>query len=221
MPCNPFFITKVKMMNLLSVKTRTRLYQFVYHKVMLPIAVCFAWLVILSVAGCAAMPDAKATRETTNLVFDITASPRANPDQQGRYSPIMVTIYELKSPALFQEMDFFTLQNNSKETLSDDLLNKEEFILQPGETVSVRHKTTPGTMAIGITAGYRNIAHATWKKVMVLKPAPYAAWYRFPIPANRLSKSIRIDTNEIRITPIKNTYPTHITEQNKALHKKR
>lgn len=206
MPCNPHSSTWYKkMLNLLTIKTRIRLRQFVYNKVLLPVAICFTWLVILSVAGCAATPGTKPVREATKLAFDITASPRANPDQQGRYSPIMVTIYELKSPTQFQEMDFFSLQNNGKELLGDDLLNKEEFILQPGETIHIRHKTTPGTTTIGMTAGYRNITHSVWKKVFRLEPAPYEAWYRVFIPANRTEKTIRLETNEVRVLSMQNT----------------
>lgn len=191
------------MLNIPPIKTRIRLHQFIYNKVLLPVAICFAWLVILSIAGCAATSE-KPVRETTKLTFDITASPYANPDQQGRYSPIMVTIYELKSPKQFQEMDFFSLQNNSKELLGDDLLNKEEYILQPGETITIRHKTAPGTTTIGMTAGYRNITHSVWKKVFRLAPAPYAAWYRIIIPANHIEKKIRLETNEVRILSMKN-----------------
>lgn len=195
------------MMNLLSAKTRRRVYRFTYHNIMLPIAICFAWLVILAIAGCSLLPEAKDQHETTHLRFDVTAGPHANPDQQGRASPIMVTVYELKTPQRFQEMDFMSLQNNGKEVLKEDLLHQEEYILQPDETIKIHHKTTPGTTAIGITAGYRNITHAVWKKVFNLAPTPYAAWYRFFIPANRNEKIIRLDTNELRVIPVRHIAP--------------
>ena len=190
------------MIRLFSVKTRRKLSRYLYQNIVLPIAVCLAWLFILSLAGCTSMPDANDERETTKLVLDITASPKANPDQRGRYSPIMVTVYELKSPALFQEMDFYSLQTNGKDVLGEDLLNKEDFILQPGETLHVRHKTSLGTTAIGIAAGHRNISYAIWKKVYTLAPAPYAPWYRSLIPANRSEQFNYLDTNEVEVLPM-------------------
>lgn len=165
-----------------------------------------ACMTVLSLSACSTMPDAKAQREQTQLDLTITAKPYANPDRYGRQSPLMVRIYELKSDDAFQELDFFSLQNNDKTVLGEDLLNKEERILRPGETYQLRHKTMPGTTAIGIMAGYRNIAHAIWKKVYTLPAAPYEAWYRAVIPANKSVLNIAFDTNEIRIIPAESVH---------------
>jgi len=140
--------------------------------------------------------------EQSKLDLTIVAADDVNPDDKGRASPILVRIYELKTDGPFQEADFFTLQKQDKLTLGADLLVKDEFILRPGETKTIRRKTLPDTTAIGVLAGYRELGTATWRVVYKLKPAPEAAWYRAVMPANKAKLRIELQTNDIKITEL-------------------
>jgi len=64
----------------------------------------------------------------------ITVDSNVNPDRAGRPSPIVVRIYELKATAAFSGADFFALFDNEQATLSGELVGREEFQLQPGES---------------------------------------------------------------------------------------
>ena len=140
--------------------------------------------------------------EASKLELAIVASDAVNPDEKGRSSPILVRVYELKNDAVFQESDFFTLQKQDKLTLGSDLLTKDDFILRPGETKTIRRKTYPDTTAIGILAAYRQLNTSTWRIVHKLKPAPEVVWYRAFIPANKVKLKIDLQANDIKITEL-------------------
>lgn len=56
------------------------------------------------------------------------------PNGNGRPSPIVVRLFELKHPVTFENADFFSLYERAKETLAPDLVASEEIELRPGES---------------------------------------------------------------------------------------
>ncbi|MDM0112096.1 type VI secretion system lipoprotein TssJ [Variovorax sp. J22R133] len=141
-------------------------------------------------------------REQTKLDLTIAAAEDVNPDDKGRAAPIMVRVYELKSPGTFESADFFTLNANDKSVIGADMLVRDEFILRPGDTKTIRRKSHPDLAAVGILAGYRDLAHAEWRVVQKLDPAPEAAWYRMVMPANKAKLRIDLQAKGIQVTPI-------------------
>lgn len=142
-------------------------------------------------------------REQTKLDITVTADAGVNPDDKGRAAPIMVRVYELKSADTFEAADYFSLNGNDKAVIGADLLVRDEFILRPGDVRTIRRKSHPDLTAIGVIAGYRDLAQADWRAVQKLDPAPEVAWYRAVLPANKVELKIDLQAKGIQLTPIK------------------
>ncbi len=97
------------------------------------------------------------------LAITLQASANVNPNPEGQASPIVVRLYELKSLDAFTGEDFFTLYDNEKAVLGEQLLAKEEIELKPGETREIGHGLNPATRFVGVIAAYRDIDHAKWQ----------------------------------------------------------
>jgi type VI secretion system protein VasD len=142
---------------------------------------CGAWALAcaLLLSGCAALfgnsqPPAK---EATDLEIQIEAAALLNPDDNGRPSPLLVRVYELRNDALFQDADFFGLYNTDKTVLQGDMLSVDQFILRPGESRSLRRKSNLQAGAVGVLAAYRDLPNATWRALVRLPPARDVRWY--------------------------------------------
>lgn len=138
-------------------------------------------------------------REQTTLEIDITAASDVNRDEKERAAPVLVRLYELRSSASFEAADYFSLQSGDRAVLADDLLMREEFVLRPGEHRRIRRKSHPDIGAIAVMAGYRDLARSDWRAVQPVTPAPEAAWYRAPIPANHLKLVIQLQRQGIQV----------------------
>ena len=90
---------------------------------------------LVLLAGCSSLsPYSKVTK----LNLKLTASDQLNPDLNGRPSPIVVRLFELKHPVTFENADFFSLYERAKESLAPDLVASEELELRPGETIELK-----------------------------------------------------------------------------------
>ncbi|MCD5994597.1 type VI secretion system lipoprotein TssJ [Pseudomonas sp. CDFA 602] len=127
-----------------------------------------ALLVLFSLlAGCSAFsPYSTQTR----LQLGLTASDQLNPDLNGRPSPVVLRLLELKHPVAFETNDFFDLYERGEETLSRDLVISEELELRPGERVDLKLSVLPGSRYVGVLAAYRNLPHVRWRYVVQLQP---------------------------------------------------
>lgn len=142
-------------------------------------------------------------REQTKLEITLSAEAGVNPDDKGRAAPILVRVYELKSEGTFESADYFSLYNNDKALIGSDLLVRDEFILKPGDVKTIRRKSHPDLAAIGVIAGYRDLAQADWRMVQKIDPAPEVAWYRSVLPANKVRLQIDLQAKGIQLTPLK------------------
>lgn len=153
----------------------------------------------LSLAACGSAPVRK---EHARLRLQLGTSEDVNGDERGRAAPVMVRVYELKSAAAFESADFFTLQNNDKKVLGEDLLAVDEFIMRPGSEEQVRRKASHATTAIGVLAGYRELGKSVWRATYKLPEAPEAAWYRVLIPDKKVDLKIRVGQQAVSITEV-------------------
>lgn len=163
-------------------------------------------LLVLALALATAQPSHAQfsyPREQTKLDITITAEAGVNPDGKGRAAPILVRIYELKSESVFEAADYFSLSSNDKALIGSELLVRDEFILRPGDVKTIRRKSHPDLAAIGVVAGYRDLAQADWRAVQKIDPAPEVAWYRSVLPANKLKLQIDLQAKGIQLTPLK------------------
>jgi type VI secretion system protein VasD len=127
---------------------------------------------VVILTGFASMVACSSTKPSPLMRGSITVDQRANPDANGRPSPVVVRVYELKSLAAFSTADFFALFEKEGETLGGDLLGREEFQLDPGEKRPYQRQLQPDTKFIGVVAAFRNLERARWRQAA-------------PIPAKR------------------------------------
>jgi type VI secretion system protein VasD len=134
------------------------------------------------------------------LTLTVAAKDTVNPDEKGRASPVLVRVYELKTAAAFENADYFTLDKGDKALLAQDLLERDEFVLRPGESRDIERKLNADTQALGFMVGYRELGKATWRVVHKLPPAPEAAWYRATLPARKIKLQVSLDQQAITIS---------------------
>jgi type VI secretion system protein VasD len=105
----------------------------------------------------------------TKIDSKILASFEINPDANGRPSPLVVRLYELKSKTSFEDADFFKLYDEEAATLGGDLLTRKEFELSPGEGREIAYKAHDQARYFGVVAAYRNIEQAHWRASTALE----------------------------------------------------
>ncbi|HDS1733146.1 type VI secretion system lipoprotein TssJ [Pseudomonas sp. BP8] len=106
----------------------------------------------------------------TKLNLKLSAGDQLNPDLNGRPSPIVVRLIELKHPVAFDNADFFSLYERAKESLAPDMVASEELELRPGESVELRLSVKQGSRYVGVLAAYRDLAQTQWRHVIQLSP---------------------------------------------------
>jgi type VI secretion system protein VasD len=129
---------------------------------------CIRWAAVLfalALAGCASPPPPPVV---SNIQLSVAAGVDANPDARKRASPVTVRVYALKSSAPFDAADFFSLYEKDTATLGAELVQREEFLLRPGEEKAIPLKFGPEVKAIGVMAAFRDLERARWRAVHVV-----------------------------------------------------
>lgn len=157
-----------------------------------------AWIL----AGCTSTGGSPPPKEASKLDLAVVANADVNPDEKMRASPIQVVVYELKTESAFESADYFSLHDTDKAVLQGDLLVKTEYLLRPGDSKVIQRKTHPETTALGVLAGYRELARSRWRTVYKLPEAPEATWWRMAIPAQKIKLKISLEDQGIRITEV-------------------
>ncbi|MBS68874.1 MAG: type VI secretion system lipoprotein TssJ [Pseudomonas sp.] len=122
---------------------------------------------LLVLGGCSALsPYSKLTK----LDLELHGSDRLTPDLNGRPSPIVLRLLELKHPVAFENGDFFALYQRPKEVLAPDLVTSEELELRPGESRELRLSVQDGSRYVGVLAAYRDLPEASWRYVIAVPP---------------------------------------------------
>jgi type VI secretion system protein VasD len=165
-----------------------RLFRFV----MAPMLCGFA-VMLVACAGSDSHPAIKPRQ----LDLSVVAEKSVNPDERGRAAPIVVRVYELKTDGSFKSADFFSLQGKDKTVLEGDLNRRDEFLLRPGETRTLRRQSDPTTTVIGILAAYRDLPHAVWRTTYRLPPATTAGWFS---SGNKVKLNIDLGPNGVELT---------------------
>jgi type VI secretion system protein VasD len=123
-----------------------------------------AWVLL---AGCSSLSPYS---HVTKLNLKLTASDQLNPDLNGRPSPIVVRLFELKHPVAFENADFFSLYERARESLAPDLVASEELELRPGETVELKLSVEEGSRYVGVLAAYRDLPETKWRYTVQVTP---------------------------------------------------
>jgi type VI secretion system protein VasD len=120
---------------------------------------------LLALSGCAALSPYS---EMTKLDLTLNGSEQLNPDLNGRPSPIVLRLIELKHPVTFETADFFSLYQRPKEALAPDMVVLEELELRPGEQREMKLSVQPGSRYVGVLAAYRDLPESNWRVVIPL-----------------------------------------------------
>ena len=100
------------------------------------------------------------------LEASVIASAQVNPDARRRPSPVVVKVFELKAPTLFEQADFVSLFEKDQAVLAAELVSRDEFVLRPGETRPLHKALAPETRFIGVMAAFRELERARWRAVV-------------------------------------------------------
>ncbi len=125
---------------------------------------CAAWLLM---TGCSTLSPYSTL---TKVNLKLQASDQLNPDLNGRPSPVVVSLFELKHPVAFENADFFSLYEHPKEALSPDMVSSEQLELRPGETIALKLSVEEGSRFIGILAAYRDLPDTQWRYTVQVAP---------------------------------------------------
>lgn len=126
----------------------------------------------------------------TKLSVSLSADQQINPDSKSQPAPLVLMFYELKSRGAFDRATFADLFYKPGATLGGDLLGQTQVELTPGETKAFAQPISDQTQYVGIVAGYRDIANATWR---VAVPAPPHDTTTIDVSAGRLSLEAKVD----------------------------
>lgn len=119
------------------------------------------WLLLITgLAGCGS--------STIKIEGDIRTSQGVNPDYTGRPSPVVIRVYQLRSPGPFMDADFFDLYDNAMATLGQNLIVSEDFELRPGEAREYNTKFDTATKYVGVIAAFRDLENARWREIVML-----------------------------------------------------
>ncbi len=111
-------------------------------------------------AACAAKPAKPADTRAV-----LSASADVNPDPDGRPSPVVVRIYQLRGDSEFNGAAFMALYDKDKETLGASLISREEQTLFPGQQLELKLPLSPEAVFIGVFAGIRDFQSTRWRAI--------------------------------------------------------
>jgi len=121
--------------------------------------------------GCGSEPKKEEPPPETKIQVSISVADQVNPDINGRPSPIVVRLYELKNIGKFEEADFYKLFEDHEGALGSDLLASEKFHFKPGDTKTLGHTVSPDTKYIAVTAAFRDFNQSVWRDSIAIESA--------------------------------------------------
>lgn len=95
--------------------------------------------------------------------------PKLNPDSSGNPNSVEVRIYQLKSKDRFERATFDALWNQERDTLVEDLINRQQKTVLPASQVPVEFQKDTQAMFLGVAAAFREASGDHWKKVVPLQ----------------------------------------------------
>jgi type VI secretion system protein VasD len=93
----------------------------------------------------------------------ITVSQDANPDANGRPSPVYLRVYQLRGESEFKGAEFFDVWDDERKVLGSTLVSREEFFLKAGEQRTVDVAVASDATFVGVIAELRDIRNAEWR----------------------------------------------------------
>lgn len=152
----------------------------------LPLRLALPLAVLVWLGGCAAPPPPP---PVTELIGMVQASANLNPSVSRRPSPLLIRVYELKSASAFSAADFVSLYQRDQAELGAEMVSREEFTLNPGDSRPLAKVAAAETRFLGVFAAYRDLDRASWRSVVAIVPGQKQ---RIVISAEELSISATV-----------------------------
>lgn len=127
-----------------------------------PFMAALAAASVVLATACAKAPVVEPPAPVT-VVVEAGAGPDANPDRDGRASPVVLRIYQLADDAAFAKADLFALWDQEQATLAAAAVGRHELTLAPGARGEVRFTLDPRVRSIGVAAALRDFRGVSWK----------------------------------------------------------
>jgi type VI secretion system protein VasD len=125
---------------------------------------------VTALGGCGMFGGKKEEPKGASLELTLAAGGQLNPNAQRRPSPVVVRVFELKTPASFEAANFDGLFERDRETLAAELVARDEFVLEPGKSQKIDRALKPESKVIGVAVAFRELERATWRTTVALKP---------------------------------------------------
>lgn len=103
------------------------------------------------------------------MKVSLSADPVLNLDAHRHPLPVVVRVYQLSDPRLFQSAHFAALWKDDVTALGRDLLARDEVLLLPGQSESIKINYHKNTTHIAVLALFRETRQAKWRIVQPVK----------------------------------------------------
>lgn len=131
------------------------------------------------------------TPNELNLDYQIESGRNTNPNNLQQAQPVVIYLYELRSGALYNQLDFFSLTDNPSKQLGNDLIDENQIEIQASTQLSSRIKISKDTRYIGIIAGFRHLNDGVWRRLLVVPTKKFS---------RTISLEIRLSSNTLTAT---------------------
>ncbi|MCX7059121.1 MAG: type VI secretion system lipoprotein TssJ [Proteobacteria bacterium] len=122
--------------------------------------------------GCASKPPAPPPPPPPVVMsLAVHLASDGNPDGEGRASPVVVRIYQLRSEDAFKGLDLEALYYRDKDALAADLVARDEWTLRPGEAHDSKWQLAPEVRAIAVVGALRSYRAVPWRVSIPVLPA--------------------------------------------------
>ena len=126
-----------------------------------PSVLVAASAVMFVTIACASAPPKPARTRLT-----VAATADTNPDVNGRPSPVVVRVYQLKADTAFNGAEFFALFDDEMMVLGPDLIGRSEYTVAPSERRTLELDVSADAKFVGVIAAYRDIRNAQWRTIV-------------------------------------------------------
>lgn len=123
-------------------------------------------VVLLSLVGVLLALLTGCPKEPTRVSMVMTAASDVNPDSKGQALSVVVRVYQLKDRGRLESADYNAMLNSDRETLSDDMLDRQERVVQPGTQEMLEVRANQLANYLGVVALFRNPQGDTWRRVI-------------------------------------------------------
>ena len=118
---------------------------------------------LAGLTGCAPPPPPPPPPTVATVAITTTAD--ANPNGAGQGAPVIVRVYQLSSSAGFEKAEFFRLLNQDSVTLGADVVKKDEFLLPPASSKTLKLEPPSTVKSVAVFAAYRDFGKVNWRGV--------------------------------------------------------